>query len=163
MDPVTHAGCAHGGWRETPIAAVPLQALAAARTAATYASADLGLDIIRIRFFEPGPIFSWTPLAVDREMVVLNAGDFDWRLKGKACHPEITPLPTVWVRSGLSPALTAAVVLHEARHVWQFGDVWQYTSGEEDETDAHAYMWRTLLHVGFDDEDVARAFQEAMV
>ena len=46
-----------------------------------------GLDIITIKVLR----------------VRLNADTFDSSMKGKACHPAATPLPTVWVRLSLSP------------------------------------------------------------
>ena len=79
-------------------------------------------------------------------------------MKGKACHPTTFPLPTVWVRIGLSPCLTAAVVLHEARHVWQMvTDV----DLDDDERDAEGYMWAAVLKVGFGRDVVSKAFKEA--
>jgi hypothetical protein len=145
VNPVNHATCDHAGWREVldPLRTVGIPTVNAAREAATYASRDLQLDLISIRFFEPGPRFLWSPgdLSVDRALAILNAGPFDPELMGKACHPETTPLPTVWVRAGLSPDLTAAIVLHEARHIWQFIQT-PFVSGEEDEKDAESYMWR---------------------
>jgi hypothetical protein len=163
VNPVNHVGCSHGGWREVSPVAVGVPLINAAREAATYAARDLRLDLIAIHFFEAGPIFLWQPddRSVDRALVTLNAGAFDASLLGKACHPEVTPLPTVWVRSGLSPALTAAIVLHEARHVWQFVAS-KYLSGEEDEQDARIYMWQALSESGlFSADDIRRAMEES--
>jgi hypothetical protein len=114
-DPLFHRGCPHPGWKKSSYDEVV--AVNAARDAATYASKDLSLDLISIQFFEPGPLVLLGPDS-DKALVQLNGGWFDPHMIGKACHPETTPLPTVWVRIGLSPCLTAAVVLHEARHVW---------------------------------------------
>lgn len=84
-------------------------------------------------------------------------------MKGKACHPEITRLPTVWVRSGLSPVLIAAVVFHEARHIWQMlrAAAENLLSSEDEEADAQDYMWRGVVRLGFDPQDIASAIREA--
>ena len=162
VNPFNHEGCRHRGWREVRLDRGDIPMVNAARMAADWAAKDLGLDLISVKFFEPGSTFSWNVAdpAVDKTLVTLNAGPFDRLLKGKACHPDTTPLPTVWVREGLSPALTAAVVLHEARHVWQFTAT-DIVSGEEDERDAENYMWPPLLNMGFTREDIAHALQEA--
>src|SRR5262249_17787455 len=162
-DLLGHVGCGHGGWRETPVGKISHAALGAARAAADYAARDLGLDTVRLRFFGPGPIFHLDPRDpdVDKGMVTLNVGPPDPSLKGKPCQPDTTPLPTVWVRSGLSPVLTALVVLHEVRHVWQFTNT-ANESGEADEADAHQYARQTAHQMGYPTEDISEAVQEAI-
>jgi hypothetical protein len=157
-DPLFHRGCPHPGWKKSSYDEVV--AVNAARDAATYASKDLSLDLISIQFFEPGPLVLLGPDS-DKALVQLNGGWFDPHMIGKACHPETTPLPTVWVRTGLSPCLTAAVVLHEARHVWhsQRGTDIQLA---DEEADATEYMWRSVLRVGFTQGEVAAAFKESL-
>ena len=137
--------------------------LDAARCAATFASTDLGLDIIATRFFERGPPWSYVldDPTVDSALADLNFGTFDPALMGKACDPTTTPLPTVWVRVGLSECLTAAVVLHEARHLWQFSRA-TADADRDDEADAQWYMWNSIwrMHV-FDHAEVAGAVRES--
>jgi hypothetical protein len=159
-DFLTHATCEHPLWIEVqPSAALQAQ-INAARDAATLASRLLTLDLIRIRFFGPGPLprdGGSALIATDVDIRRLNAGAFDATMLGKACQPETTPLPTVWVRVGLSAALTAAIVLHEARHVWQ--DV--TNAALDAEMDATAFMWRHLKALGYSDGSIADALREA--
>lgn len=157
-----HEGCHHDGWREHRLASGDMQVLNAARLGANYAQQDLGLDMIRIRFFEPGPVFSWNlnDPDHDQELVALNAGVFDPAMMGKAVHPQITPLPTIWVRAGLSPATTTAIALHEARHIWQMHNDMPGSSEALEERDAEVYMWPALLKMGFERQDIVRAMRE---
>jgi hypothetical protein len=130
--------------------------------AADYAHKDLGLDLIRVRFFELGPLFSGTLATpeVDKALVVLNAGSFDPGLMGKAVDPRITLLPTVWVRARLSPVATAAIVLHEARHVRQMTIATTTAMiRAEEERKVEKYLGAALLHLGFVREDIARAME----
>ena len=139
-----HRDCTHGGWQEADWSRQDIPSANAARAAADFAATDLGLDLIRVKGFGPGPLFHWSPTdpAVDRELVTLNMGPFGPTLYGKACPLNVTPL-TVWVRVGLTPAATALVVLHESRHIWQFRHT-NTPSGEEDEADAHRYAWAAV-------------------
>jgi hypothetical protein len=161
VNPVTHAECEHLGWQQTALRAIDLQALDAARIAASYASRDLSLDTISVKFFEPGPILNFSPSDpnLDRALVQLNGGEFDPSMRGKACI-KAGPLPIVWVRSGLSPCLTAAVVLHEARHIWHDYNPDPPMPNDE-ECDCESYMWKAVLRAGFEPADVALAFEEA--
>lgn len=157
LNPCDHAGCSHHGWSEVhpTTSKKHIEIINAARAAATWASQDLGLDTIRIRLFGPDPIASYD----DKALVLLNAGFFDPGMMGKACHPEDTLLPTVWVRAGLSPCLTAAIVLHEARHIWQMTT---NDTSSDDEADADEYTWRSVMRTGFFARgDVVRAFHES--
>jgi hypothetical protein len=164
-EPLTHATCEHPGWhaREVGASRELSRALDAARRAATFASTDLGLDMVAIRFFERGLPWSFVlgDPTVDKALVQLNLGTFDPALKGKACDLTTTPLPTVWVRAGLSDCLTAAVVLHEARHIWQAVTGTGDRAGD-DEADAQWYMWDAIWRMNvFDRADVERAVRES--
>ncbi len=160
IDIIFHEGCVHGGWREVSPKMV-LPQLTSARRAATYAQNDLGLEIIRLRFFEPGPIVRWTPgdPDVDADLLKLNVGPFDPELRGKTGNHEANALPWVWVRAGLSPVGTAVVVLHEARHLWQ-ARAQHRPANEDKEEDANEYAWPAARRMGFPDTDLAAAFRE---
>src|SRR4029453_3835532 len=163
MDPLTHKGCAHDGWQQVSLRLnnpAHLAVLEAARTAATYASRDLGLDTISLRFFEPGPLFQWdlNDADVDKALIHLNAGSPDPEMIGKAVPPDQTPLLTVWVRDGLSPALTGVTVLHGARHIWNSGKRTDLNEADE-EQEAFDYGWCAGLKV-FPDEEVRLAVAE---
>ncbi len=157
-NPLNHVECDHGGWAECSAGRTPAKVAIAARRAANHASRDLGLDTIRLRYFEPAPPFHGAllnPGKADFGMITLHVGPFDPGLLGKACHPEKTPLPTVWIRTGLSPAYTALVVLHEARHVWQMGVDRSDKSAADDEADAIEYMWKAIQTQGFSARELA--------
>lgn len=158
IDLMFHQGCGHAGWHVAK--KLEIAGVNGGRAAATHAKKGLRLPLIRLRFFEPGPPFSWVP-DMDKELIVLNAGPFDPSLMGKIIDPDITTMPTIWVRSGLSEIQTAAVVLHEARHLWQ-AKKWRGRSvaGEEEEADAEKYAWSALVAMGFALEDVKQAYVE---
>jgi hypothetical protein len=162
VDEITHAGCTHPGWRESTASGA--EEADAAEAAAYFASRDLKLDTIRVRFFEPGPPFVINLTALgDVELVRLHQGKFDPCLRGTPCDPAITPRPTLWVRHGLSPTLTAAVVLHEARHIWYYVsfDASNPPSLDDEEIDTKRYMWEPLRLLGFTAEEIDAAYQES--
>jgi len=140
-DPLDHRECAHHGWSNAVLSSIPLTVRNAARRAAQWACADLKIDMFALRFFEPGPKFTWDGNPnTDWALLFLNSGAFDPGLLGRAHCPKKEP--TVWVRTGLSPAGTAVIVLHEARHVWQA--LTDRLDKYDNEIDAQDYMWKTI-------------------
>jgi hypothetical protein len=154
-DPVHHLRCEHPGWREA--AASDSSAVLATQRAATFAEQDLKLESISVRWFEPGPRFvtpASEPSTDNRLLIELHSGWFSPNMMGKACSHDAAGLRTVWIRAGLSPALTAAVVLHEARHLWQWVTDFD---GADDEQDAERYMWLGLRRIGFTRREITMA------
>lgn len=157
-----HANCTHRGWQEIPVTAAMYPTLNAARSAATYASKTLDLDVLSLKFFSPGPLVTLLDIDADKELVVLNGGFFDSTMIGRyLIDRDRSPLPLVWVRAGLSPVLTSVVVFHEARHIWQHlvavDRVW---TDEEAELDAHTFAWQKAIAL-FSRTAVCRAVAES--
>jgi hypothetical protein len=125
---------------EVDPASVPLSSQRAAMAALAYATKDLGLPDVRIRWFRPAgrgePVYFRKAGSVPEGVV---DGD----------------RPTeIGIRADLSPVMVANVVLHEAQHVRQFLDGRDGHSPEcQQEAEAYA---GNLVRAG-----VARAIADA--
>jgi hypothetical protein len=129
---------------EAPASQVPAQVQTSVAQMLEIVERDLELPPLRVRWFRWSETSEPPHATDDLALAVLNLDRVDWaQLKGK---PLAFPIPTIWLRATLRPALAAEVAAHEARHIWQ---QLTWTAEDDDrkeptnaERDAYAYQER---------------------
>jgi len=133
---VSHQRCQHPGWQQIDPHVLGLPLIGAARRGADIASTRLGLEQVRLLFFEPGPTVHTSADGI-APIDYLNILPYDPSLRGYFCHPDLVRPLTIWLNASLSALAVQWVASHEIRHLWQA----RQGSEGDGEADADAFAW----------------------